>query len=226
MRKPTISPASLTFAIALAAALLAPAVPCEAQRGGGLSRTPDPPPLTPTFNRSTADARPPTRAADGSGSAAARGGTQSPGRSAAASASDRPPIQSGGILGPRRQGSPGIGHNSATGRPLVNPRKIVQTDAGMNKVRDFHVEGGKNANLKKKSLFYRSQDVSALIRKAEGTPAFWQPRYGHFQRMVKMDRPIGRLQKTGTPTDVYTVITDAEGNLVNAFPGRPGQLGT
>jgi len=73
-----------------------------------------------------------------------------------------------------------------------------------------------------KSLFAEGEDVVSLIRGAESINPVRQAG-GRFQRIVEdAGRIIGVDIKTG-PTATYTVITDAEDNLITAFPGRPGR---
>ncbi len=44
---------------------------------------------------------------------------------------------------------------------------------------------------------------------------------GNFSRIVDASRNIGIDRTTGTPTSIYSIITDKSGNLVTAFPGTP-----
>lgn len=60
-----------------------------------------------------------------------------------------------------------------------------------------------------------------LIRQAESVPAVQQAGRTTFQRVVDAGRTIGVDRATGQPTSTYTVITDAAGKLITAFPGKP-----
>ncbi len=44
---------------------------------------------------------------------------------------------------------------------------------------------------------------------------------GNYQRIVNAGRIIGVDRVTGKPTSVYTIITNAAGDLITAFPGTP-----
>jgi hypothetical protein len=80
--------------------------------------------------------------------------------------------------------------------------------------------GGAKAILGKKSIFGAGEDVKGLIKAAEGvTPT--RMGGGDFARVVDAGRPIGIDRATGAPTSTYTVITKPNGNLVNAYPGKP-----
>jgi RHS repeat-associated protein len=97
---------------------------------------------------------------------------------------------------------------------------ITITARGLNHMRARHVAGG--ARTAGKSLFFDGpqQEVQALIQ-AAGRVAPTAQQGGNFQRIVDAGRPIGIDRATGQPTSVYTVITNAAGELVTAFPGTP-----
>jgi hypothetical protein len=85
-------------------------------------------------------------------------------------------------------------------------------------VLDRHVPGGPLSAGK--SLFGAGEDLSALICKAEGLAPVPQAG-GNFARIVNAGRIIGIDRATGQPTSIYTVITNAAGDLITAFPGVP-----
>jgi hypothetical protein len=62
--------------------------------------------------------------------------------------------------------------------------------------------------------------VESLIQKGTQFPMTPQTN-GNFSRIVDASRNIGIDRTTGTPTSIYSIITDKSGNLVTAFPGTP-----
>jgi hypothetical protein len=70
------------------------------------------------------------------------------------------------------------------------------------------------------SIFANEADILTLIKKAESSVPELQAG-GNYQRVVTNSVNVGIDRTTGTVTKVYTVITDAVGNLITAFPGRP-----
>jgi hypothetical protein len=76
------------------------------------------------------------------------------------------------------------------------------------------------AQVGKKSIFNAGEDVRGLIKAAEGVTPTRMPG-GDFVRVVDAGRTIGIDRATGAPTSTYTVFTKANGDLVNAHPGRP-----
>lgn len=100
----------------------------------------------------------------------------------------------------------------------VVPQAITIGDAGLAHVLERHFPGGvKSAG---KSLFNAGETVPGLVRAAERVAPTLQ-RGGNLQRVVNAGRTIGVDRATGSPTTIYTVITDAAGNLVTVFPGVP-----
>jgi hypothetical protein len=91
------------------------------------------------------------------------------------------------------------------------------TVEGLEHVAERHMLGGALASVGKKSIFNAGEDVEGLIKAAESV----RMGGGDFARVVDAGRPIGIDRATGAPTSTYTVITRANGNLVNAFPGKP-----
>ena len=94
------------------------------------------------------------------------------------------------------------------------------TAEGFAHVAEGHIVGGAKAVLGKKSIFGAGEDVKALIKAAEGVRPT-RMGGGDFARVVDAGRPIGIDRATGAPTSTYTVITKPNGDLVNAFPGKP-----
>ncbi|HEY8209542.1 MAG TPA: hypothetical protein VIG99_18775 [Myxococcaceae bacterium] len=100
----------------------------------------------------------------------------------------------------------------------VAPRAITIEEGGLAHVLERHFPGG--AKSAGKSLFSAGETVPGLVRAAE--PVVPTPQQGGtLQRVVNAGRVIGVDRATGSPTTIYTVITDASGNLVTAFPGVP-----
>ena len=71
-----------------------------------------------------------------------------------------------------------------------------------------------------RSLFSAHENIEALIRAAEGTVPTLQTG-GNMQRIIDAGRTVGVDRLSGLPTSTYTVITNAAGDLVTAFPGLP-----
>jgi len=91
-------------------------------------------------------------------------------------------------------------------------------EKGLAHVLARHFPGG--AQAAGKSLFNAGEAVPGLVRAAEGVTPVLQ-RGGNFQRVVDAGRAVGIDRATGSATNIYTVITDAAGNLVTTFPGVP-----
>jgi RHS repeat-associated protein len=110
--------------------------------------------------------------------------------------------------------------------PLVNicrcgyghPGAINITAKGRAHVVDRHTVGGsQNAG---KSHFSPGENIDSLIQQSQAIPAVRQTG-GNFERVVDAGRPIGIDRVTGQPTSIYTVITNAQDDLITAFPGVP-----
>ena len=94
--------------------------------------------------------------------------------------------------------------------------RINITQGGLNHVMDRH---SFSSNWPGKSKFFADVDIVDLIREAENVaPSSSQ---GAFQRIIDAGRLIGTDRATGNPTSVYTVITNAAGDLITMFPGVP-----
>jgi RHS repeat-associated protein len=100
----------------------------------------------------------------------------------------------------------------------VGSKGIKITVRGLKHVLERHVPGG--IRTAGKSLFNKGENVEALVKAAEGVAPKLQSG-GNFERIVDAGRMVGTDRATGTPTSIYTVITNNFGDLVTAFPGRP-----
>ncbi|MEZ4713145.1 MAG: RHS repeat-associated core domain-containing protein [Caldilineaceae bacterium] len=115
--------------------------------------------------------------------------------------------------------APGGGYSTAARAPkLLNP-PIKMTKKGLQHVLDRHTYSG-ISKYAKRSKFSPGENVEELIQSATQMPMTRQAN-GNYQRIVKANRTIGIDRTTGQPTDMYTVITDSNYNLVTAFPGVP-----
>jgi RHS repeat-associated protein len=96
---------------------------------------------------------------------------------------------------------------------------ILQTTEGLAHVIDRHTYSGipKFAN---KSKFNVGENVSALISQATHQPMAKQPN-GRYVRTFDVGRDIGLDRITGGQTSTMTVVTEPDGTLVTAFPGKP-----
>jgi RHS repeat-associated protein len=101
------------------------------------------------------------------------------------------------------------------GEAVQAPRQIKVTWKGL-----LHVLGLHTGGVANKSFFGDAAAVTGLVRAAESATA--NPSFGgKFVRTVDAGRVIGTDITTGQPTSIYTVVTDAKGELVTAFPGNP-----
>jgi len=102
---------------------------------------------------------------------------------------------------------------------LTCPERAIKiTQRGLDHILARHAPGG--AQTAGRSIFSAHENIEALIRAAEGTAPTLQPG-GNMQRVIDAGRTIGVDRLTGLPTSIYTVITNAAGELVTAFPGLP-----
>jgi hypothetical protein len=97
--------------------------------------------------------------------------------------------------------------------------RIVISDARMTKILEAPTAGGV-LNDGTKSIFNDVNEVRGLIQSAESVQPVVQGS-GRLQFVVDAGRPIGWDRNTGMTTSVYTVITESDGRLVAAFPGKP-----
>jgi len=74
-----------------------------------------------------------------------------------------------------------------------------------------------------KSVFNSGENVVDLVKQAESVLPQKQSFGQNLERVVDAGRTVGTDRNTGALTSTYTVITDAAGNLVTMFPGRPSR---
>jgi len=92
------------------------------------------------------------------------------------------------------------------------------SDEALEHIEDRHLPSGANGD--DASQFFPDTDVEGLIRDAEGTQPEGQAN-GRLARVVTSPDAVGYDAATGEYTHTYTVITEANGDLVTAFPGTP-----
>src|SRR5215469_13430561 len=97
-----------------------------------------------------------------------------------------------------------------------NPLKI--TEKGLKHIAERHVPGG--ARTAGKSIFNAGEDIRGLLQAGENTNPV-QQLGGNFQRVIDAGREIGIDRATGAATQLYTIITNAAGDVITAFPGLP-----
>jgi RHS repeat-associated protein len=101
---------------------------------------------------------------------------------------------------------------------LLNPG-IDVTESGLKHAIDRHTVNGIE-KFAGKSKFNNADEVLDLVQQSTQMPMVKQA-YGNFARVVDAGRSIGFDKVTQQQTSIYTVITNAEGKLVTAFPGKP-----
>jgi hypothetical protein len=101
---------------------------------------------------------------------------------------------------------------------LLNP-VINMSEKGLAHTLDRHTVNG-IAKWANKSKFLNASEVKSLIQQATQMPMIKQA-HGNFSRTVNAGINIGIDRATGNPTSIYTVITNRQGSLITAFPGRP-----
>ena len=62
-------------------------------------------------------------------------------------------------------------------------------------------------------------EILNLIRDAHALPVTKAPGSGNFQRSLQADKIIG-YDKNGNPTNTITILTDAGGRIITAFPAN------
>ena len=72
-----------------------------------------------------------------------------------------------------------------------------------------------------KSLFAPDANFLQLVRDAERVKPVTQTMNPNLIRVVKAAKAVGTEASTGQMTNVYTVVTRADGSLVTMYPGRP-----
>lgn len=93
----------------------------------------------------------------------------------------------------------------------LSPSSFPQSSTGRLEVNSVLTRWGK-------SLFNAGEDIRGLLQAGENVNPV-QQLGGNFQRVIDAGREIGIDRLTGTATQVYTVITNAAGYVVTAFPG-------
>jgi RHS repeat-associated protein len=100
---------------------------------------------------------------------------------------------------------------------LLGGAEINLTSKGMSHVMARHAMCG--AETAGKSVFFAETDIAALIQRASAASPTIQAN-GRLAYTMNAGRAIGIARGAGA-TSQYTVITDAAGNLITAFPGAP-----
>ncbi|MCU7375764.1 hypothetical protein PEC18_34345 [Paucibacter sp. O1-1] len=101
---------------------------------------------------------------------------------------------------------------------ILNP-KINITQRGLAHTLDRHSINQITKWLNK-SKFSNASEIQDLIIKATQQPMLRQPN-GNYARVVDAGKLIGTDRASGQATSIYTVITNAIGDLVTASPGKP-----
>lgn len=101
---------------------------------------------------------------------------------------------------------------------MLNPA-INVIDDGLAHTLERHTANGMK-EWAKKSKFNSADEIPDLIQQATPMPIVKQAN-GNFARVVDAGWDIGFDKISGKSTSVYTVITNSEGKLVTAFPGKP-----
>jgi RHS repeat-associated protein len=103
---------------------------------------------------------------------------------------------------------------------VVQSGYIQVSAARLSHVLERHFPGGSESAGK--SEFYDGEEFLALLRASQSVLPRLQAFGGNFQRIVHAGRYIGMDRNNMyLPTQMYTVITDASGNLITMFPGVP-----
>jgi RHS repeat-associated protein len=96
--------------------------------------------------------------------------------------------------------------------------QLKVTEKGLKYIAERHLAGG--ARTAGKSLFNAGEDIRGLVQAGENVNPV-QQLGGNFERIIDAGRDIGIDRVTGAATQCYTVITNAAGEVVTAFPGVP-----
>ena len=100
---------------------------------------------------------------------------------------------------------------------LLNP-PIKVAEKGLQHVVERHTVND-IAKFAGKSKFNPGEDLTTLIQR--GTQQPMVPQGNRFVRTFDAGRTIGLDRATGQQTSIMTVVTEADGTLVTAFPGVP-----
>jgi hypothetical protein len=84
-------------------------------------------------------------------------------------------------------------------------------------IAEEHFPGGRRTSGK--SIFNAGEDLDALVALAVGVPAK-REQNGRDKRVVHLKRPIGLDGRTGRPVSSVVVISEPDGEVVTAYPGR------
>ncbi len=101
---------------------------------------------------------------------------------------------------------------------LIKLGQITVSPSRMSHVVNNHTINGSN-NLGK-SIFIENVNIEQLIVSSSNIPKRLQGG-GNYERVVESGVVVGIDRTKNAQTKVYTVITDAQDNLITAFPGRP-----
>ncbi|MEP3428359.1 MAG: hypothetical protein ABJN98_06755 [Roseibium sp.] len=99
----------------------------------------------------------------------------------------------------------------------TNYKGITNSSSAMKHIKDTHL----NRKVKdKKSQWRNGNMMQSAIKNAKGKPYTIAAKNGYHVRTFDMGRRIGNTQ-SGRPTSYATVVTNAKGQLVTAYPGHP-----
>jgi hypothetical protein len=87
----------------------------------------------------------------------------------------------------------------------------------MQKIRDLHTESGRLSG--DRSVFYDGEDLEALIDAARDTIPT-QQRNGRLRGVIEADHDVGWDNVNEEHTNVYTVVTYPDNDLLTAHPGE------
>lgn len=99
--------------------------------------------------------------------------------------------------------------------------RVNITDNGLRHVLDRHTING-IAKFAKRSKFNPGVNVTNLVNSAAGRSGTIQR--GRIVRVVDAGKHIGVDRTTGCQISTFTVVTEANGELVTAFPGTPSNF--
>jgi YD repeat-containing protein len=114
---------------------------------------------------------------------------------------------------------PSTGSGSSSNQSS-QPSKINAIEERIQHVKDRHFQGGSRTN--NKSLFNSSEDINQLIEYASQNGKPVQANGGRLAWIIRAGRNVGFDRNAGNAaTDIYTVITESNGDLVTMHPGMP-----
>ncbi|MEZ4103837.1 MAG: RHS repeat-associated core domain-containing protein [Candidatus Paceibacterota bacterium] len=109
--------------------------------------------------------------------------------------------------------------NVTTGS-LRTASNVSISQSRKNHVLNRHTIGGSEFSLGKDSYFNNADEITSLIKSVNGQKGVLQ-KNGNIVRSVELDRSIGYDAVSGKGTNVVTVVTRKNGDLVTAHPGKP-----